>query len=734
MVNPSSERRERQAHDIIPSPRPFPAMRYTAATAASRAAPRDRGTLYQSSGRENAAIHLIQAPVVMEVQGRLLPLLDDRTALALFGHELGHYLAHGPWSELGAVHVVALAAGRLAGIPPELDAALQALSVLRELTADRVGLLASQDLHAALRLEMVATTGLSAECLTWDTAAYLAQCQELMRSVSDDGTGIYASSHPEHSLRAYALWLFSETREYHALTGRGSGHRALADVDEHLWRLLGSPHLQAGSSYHMLDDPPREMQECALAACVIVAHSDGGIGDEELNVIESTFAHLVGDWRDFLDLDVAQQRLLETAPIVAAGGSDLAHSLFSLLVHVMGADGEMDRTEVTTILYVGSVLGCEDYYARRLQSTLRALRIEVGLDQVRAQQLPLPARDNEVADAFQAFLAGVLRRGGTVTTLRRLVRLLGASLPTGELLTQMRALFASRGIVVGADLEQIGLDEHIHLDAPAVRRDPPSSPPAPEFEASRQNLLRALTRLREQLVSGDGRSPSVRVRSVRRGRTFDLHELERISAGRAERALQQLRSGEAATLVDPEEAGLHPSARKAASELLSLDREQRALVDETGANDLYLGYPLIVGNVAGDRGGTYFVRGPLILYPACLERQGKGAPGYRVRPRVDEPPIVNQSLLRLIFNKAGLAYSDEVSDELDQLAASTDADTRGVIAKLGTYGLAIAERGSALGPLRELDAETMTRPTGLETDECALLGLFPQSSSDLLQD
>src|SRR5690606_27743323 len=123
------------------------------------------------------------------------------------------------------------------------------------------------------------------------------------------------------------------------------------------------------------------------------------------------------------------------------------------------------------------------------------------------------------------------RRGGTVTTLRRLVRLLGASLPTGELLTQMRALFASRGIVVGADLEQIGLDEHIHLDAPAVRRDPPSSPPAPEFEASRQNLLRALTRLREQLVSGDGRSPSVRVRSVRRGRTFDLHELERISAG-----------------------------------------------------------------------------------------------------------------------------------------------------------------------------------------------------------
>src|SRR5690606_29328396 len=72
--------------------------------------------LYQSGGRENAAIHLIEAPVVMEVQGRLLPLLDDGASLALFGHELGHYLAHGPWSALGAVHVVALAADGLPGM------------------------------------------------------------------------------------------------------------------------------------------------------------------------------------------------------------------------------------------------------------------------------------------------------------------------------------------------------------------------------------------------------------------------------------------------------------------------------------------------------------------------------------------------------------------------------------------------------------------------------------------
>ncbi|MEY4544279.1 MAG: hypothetical protein RL685_474 [Pseudomonadota bacterium] len=690
--------------------------------------------LYQSGGRENAAIHLVEAPIVMEVQGRLLPLLDAGSSLALFGHELGHYLAHGPWAQLGAVHVVALSASKLASVPPELESALQGLSVLRELTADRVGLLASQDLHAALRLEMVATTGLSAECLTWDTAAYLVQCQELMRAVTKEGGAIYAGSHPEHSLRAYALWLFSESQEYHALTGKGPGSRLLADVDEHLWQLLGSSKLSAGSSYHMLDEPPRELQECALAACVIVAHADGHVSDEEIAIIENTFAPLVGDWREYLDLDFAHLRFREVAPVIAAGGTDLSHSLFSLLVHVMAADGTMAREEAAAILFVGSALGCESQYARRLESTLRSLKLTLALERARATPLPLPARNDEVADAFQAFLAGVLRRGETVTTLRRLLRLLGSTSPTGELLTQIRGLLASRGIVADSELEQVGLDERIHLEAPQARQDPPSQPPAPELAPSRQNLIRALTRLREQLVSGDGRSPSVRVRSAVAGRIFDLHELEKVSAGRAERALQQLGAFEPALLVDPKEAGSHAAARKAGSQLLALDREHRSRLEETGANDLYLGYPLVAGNVIPQKGAPYFVRAPLVLYPVTLERHGQGAPGYRVCPREDEPVIINQSLLRLIFNKAGLSYSDEISDELDLLISSPDNNTDTLLAKLAGYGLVIPTAASALGPLRELDAEAMAVAPTLGMQECALLGLFPQSSSDLLQD
>jgi hypothetical protein len=54
--------------------------------------------LYQRSGPENAAMHLVAQPILLEIHGSLLPRLDAGALLALFGHELGHYLAHGPTS------------------------------------------------------------------------------------------------------------------------------------------------------------------------------------------------------------------------------------------------------------------------------------------------------------------------------------------------------------------------------------------------------------------------------------------------------------------------------------------------------------------------------------------------------------------------------------------------------------------------------------------------------------
>ncbi|MBC7173862.1 MAG: M48 family metalloprotease, partial [Polyangiaceae bacterium] len=157
--------------------------------------------IYQSSGPENAAMHHHRDPILVEIQGRLLSLLDEPSMLSVLGHELGHYLAHGPRSELGRLMLAARVLSRAGQLPSDLVEVVSRMVVAAELTADRFGLLAAQDLDAALRAEMVATTGLAADALTWDTQAYLAQCRELMEACLAGTDETLSTTHPEHNLR-----------------------------------------------------------------------------------------------------------------------------------------------------------------------------------------------------------------------------------------------------------------------------------------------------------------------------------------------------------------------------------------------------------------------------------------------------------------------------------------------------------------------------------------------------
>jgi tellurite resistance protein/RecA/RadA recombinase len=664
---------------------------------------------------------------LLEIQGSLLTRLDGAAMLGLFGHELGHFLAHGPDSPIRRAFSLMPALGRVDD--RALEHALSRLSMMAELTADRVALLACQDLGAMLRLEMVTLTGLASGELTWDTDAYLAQCRDLIETGLREGGEIRGVTHPEHSLRAYALWLFSETRTYRELTGRGPGTRELSEVDAAIARCFGDDALASGElclDYSQLGEPPRELHECALAAAVIVAYADGEVSDHEREAIERQFAMLVPDWQSYLDLPIALERFQETAAVLAMAGKDLVHRLFHVLVHVMAADGTVDPHELAVVLAIGRALGAEPEYRRGLAVVLRTLGARVDLAEVQPFELPLPARRQDVDDAFATFRGGVVRRGESTITLRRLLRLLGSERRTDALVTKISRAFQADGIQASVDPGEADLDQRMVLTARA-----PSAAPAGSavIAGSRASLVAALRRLREQLVSGDGRSPSVRLRQLRRGRAFDLMALDRISIGMAERVLAQVCARKPARLVDAGDAGRHGPAGTASAELLALAREDAQRSEETGAHDLYVGYPFLTGNVAG-----YPVRAPLVLYPVELEREGAGARGYRVQPRRDEATIANQSLVRLIFNKRGFAFSDELSDELEALAGAADGGPEAVRRKLADVGLATRDAATPLQAFRDRDAELLTLGDVLEIEEVAVIGLFPQSSSDLLQD
>jgi len=707
---------------------------YAQAEAARRALGGFEGQLelYQSAGRENAALHFVHSPILLEIQGRMLSLLDADAGVALFGHELGHYLAHGPWTELGAT---ALTGQVLAeeGLLCDRDAAIaMRLVVAREITADRFGLLASRDLGAALRLEMIAVTGLSGEVLTWDTDAYLAQSRQLMEQTLDSNQSALATTHPEHSLRAWALWLFSETDVYRSLSGRGSGTRTLPEVDELIERALGAPDLDL--RYDARDEPPAFLFECALACAVIVASADGDLDPKELDAIEDAFARVVPGWSELLDLDVAHARFYETGGMVRAAGPDLIRSLFLLLTHILGTDDVVDGRELEMVVAIGEALGVRAQFRAWLMPVIEAMGVEIEIDALNVSTIPLPVREREVTDALEALCESIQRRGELHMSPRRLLRLVGKPETSDEALAEVATLLAARSIELHPPLEEAELDELLRLTT--TLRTKQTTVELAALDASRRSLIAAVTRLRGELVSGDGRSPSVRLRTLRAGRAFDLTRLDQIRPGTAERVLQLVGAGRKTKLVSAEDAGRHDVAEACSNDLRTLHRAIADRQDETGANDLYLGSPIVLGNVA-PRGVTqpgYGVRAALVLYPVELQRDGRGKRGFSLNPRKDEDPLINQSLLQVLFNKASLALPDSLIRELDELVADPDCGDEQLIAKLAEVGVHIRASSTALEPFRRRDQDLDDAAPFLELEECALLGIFPQSSSDLLQD
>lgn len=689
--------------------------------------------LYQSSGQENAALHLVRTPILLEIQGRLLSLLDAGAGAALFGHELGHYLAHGPWTELGASSFVGVALAQQGLLPAAELGLARHLSVSREITADRFALLACQDLDAALRLEMVATTGLSGDALTWDTQAYLQQCRDVMQTSIAAGEAALMSTHPEHSLRAWATWLFWESDVFAALTGKGPGLRPLSEVDAMIEQALGSP-TGDGHSFDVREEPPPFLLECALASAVLVAEADGEVAPEELAAIEDAFARTVPGWSEFLDPDVALERFYETGGLVRAGGADLARRLFLLLSHVMGADDVIDPREIQMVLSIGEALGFSAEFRQWLEPAVVAAGGTVDVDLEQAPAMPLPARKGEIQAALVAFCDLVLRQVHTKISPRRLMRIAGSESDDAAARQRVAGLLIARAIDCKPSLTDCPADALMSLTA--QRPTPAAATVRQPLDTNRQSVIAGLSRLRDELISGDGRSPSVRLRRPRRGRVFDLFRLDAVRNGAAERALTLLRSGKAATLVTAADAGRHDAAQQCVEDLRHLDRANTDRFEETGANDLYLGYPTLIGNVS-PRGSTepgYGVRAPLVLYPVVLQRDGRGTRGFSLSPHADEPPIVNQSLLRVLFNKADLALPDELLNALDTIAADEGQDTSTLIAKLNEVGLPLRAETTTLGAYAPRDDDLDGKSGLLALEECALLGIFPQSSSDLLQD
>lgn len=177
--------------------------------------------VYPSNDIQASCLIVSGSSCIIKIGSGLVERFSEDELCFVIGHELGHFI-------LGDLDI-----NRAYW---SLEAAF--ISRNREISCDRLGLIACGNSEASLRAMMKTASGLSDQYLRFDLSSFISESLHEIRAVEDDV--LLYSSHPPIGLRSRALLWFDEakrsnpnlnSRAIHALNSRVE-----KDLDRHLER------------------------------------------------------------------------------------------------------------------------------------------------------------------------------------------------------------------------------------------------------------------------------------------------------------------------------------------------------------------------------------------------------------------------------------------------------------------------------------------------------------------
>lgn len=149
-----------------------------------------------SSAEIEAACSISESHCVVEISSTAVDLLSESELTFVIGHELGHFLLDH--------HYIPM--------PPIKSAERYMVSRAREISADRLGLIACGSVDDAMRAILKTFSGLSEDHLRFDSTAFLSE------SLSEENRSAAEASlfdtHPSFAVRARCLIKFSTILEH----------------------------------------------------------------------------------------------------------------------------------------------------------------------------------------------------------------------------------------------------------------------------------------------------------------------------------------------------------------------------------------------------------------------------------------------------------------------------------------------------------------------------------------
>lgn len=175
---------------------------------------------------------------------------------------------------------------------------------------------------------------------------------------------------------------------------------------------------------------------------------------------------------------------------------------------------------------------------------------------------------------------------------------------------------------------------------------------------SQTPLFKKLEYYRNKVLNIDTRNRSILLRTIRDRWCFDLVEI-----GSASKILENAITDRRPVCIVPDSDRLR-STEKERTMLQNLYRNITQIRRETGRQEVYLGFPFLVGHVTEQ----LYVRGPLILFPVSIVYTQESKPfGWYIVFSEDKDPILNRALLEALKSENGPRLPDSFTDDLENL-------------------------------------------------------------------
>lgn len=280
-----------------------------------------------------------------------LEKLDDAELRSILGHELGHFLFGN--NRLNALITTDKDNPSATVLPSFGESLFLRWRKKAEISADRVGLLASKNLYASTRALMKATFGLTERNLNLDIDALLSQIDEI--SGHPELIEEAFATHPLLPIRLKALELFAKSRKAKE-SGFIAEEEDLSDseLEDRIDALI---HLTRRHPFKPLDEAV--MKVIAMGGALTLS-ADREITDDEVKVLIQILHHYFTDNPEEVirtDRDEVKRELQRAIKTVNEEGDDgTKEFILSRLADVALADGALMDTEGAVILQVAEWL------------------------------------------------------------------------------------------------------------------------------------------------------------------------------------------------------------------------------------------------------------------------------------------------------------------------------------------------------------------------------------------